>query len=527
MKFKRLLSSFLCAVMLVGTLTVPAFAAQTYEIEDTYSAAWGHTAIEDFVTITADSVKKGGQTSVGDFMTYHTYPDKVDTYFATGSTEMKIGSAMACDIIVCYANSWADLRANKTTYVKNESSDYRETVYSMANPGVYAVEIGFMDIPVKVLFAIDVSVSGTTQTPTTPTLKSFKDVDSTRWSHDAIMEMVDLGMFSGTTTPDANGVGTFNPTGTMTRAQYIVVVTRYLYGEELNNMVAGETWYSNNYDIAVENGIIKRSEFLITELNKNITRQEMAMVAVRVAKAQGQKLAEAVSPDKIADYSTIDNYYKDYVRVAFAMGLISGYDDKGTFGPNDTLTREQGAMVAYRLVTAEDKGSVDANTPESGLIVVLPDGSSTYLPGKEDENGVLTIYEGQPSSRLAKAGDIFVKDNGVKVVLEIGPNGILGEGQGVAPDKNLTMYQTSWMGSKFNFNFKVTGNLTDCLGNTLQNQRYGVNYTTGEGHWEKEWDVLVKKYPKPSTRGTYEGQVSTDPYHLYFWDPFGIWVYNF
>ena len=32
------------------------------------------------------------------------------------------------------------------------------------------------------------------------------------------------------------------------------------------------------------------------------------------------------------------------------MGLLSGYDDKGTVGPNDTLTREQGAMVAYRLV---------------------------------------------------------------------------------------------------------------------------------------------------------------------------------
>jgi len=107
------------------------------------------------------------------------------------------------------------------------------------------------------IFLCAVMLVGTLTIPAFATeLKSFKDVAADRWSHDAIMEMVGLGMFSGTTTPDANGVGTFNPTGTMTRAQYIVVVTRYLFNDELNAMEQGDYWYSNNYDLAVKHGLI-------------------------------------------------------------------------------------------------------------------------------------------------------------------------------------------------------------------------------------------------------------------------------
>ena len=184
-------------------------------------------------------------------------------------------------------------------------------------------------------------------------LKSFSDVPADKWSHDAIMEMVDLGMFKGTKDPDENGVGEFSPKGTMTKAQFLVVATRYLFNDELNQMEQGANWYSNNYDLAVKHGLITKSEFSIDTINNPITRQEMALVAVRTAQAQGETMPPLVGTDRIADYATIGNYYKDFVVKAFSMGLISGYDDKGTFGPTDTLTREQGAMVAYRLVNPD------------------------------------------------------------------------------------------------------------------------------------------------------------------------------
>ena len=361
-------------------------------------------------------------------------------------------------------------------------------------------------------FLCAIMLVGTLTIPAFATeLKSFKDVAADRWSHDAIMEMVGLGMFSGTTTPDANGVGTFNPTGTMTRAQYIVVVTRFLFNDELNAMEQGANWYSNNYDLAVKHGLITKSEFSIDTLNNPITRQEMALVAVRTAQAQGETMPTLVGTDRIANYATIGSYYKDYVVKAFSMGLISGYDDKGTFGPTDTLTREQGAMVAYRLVNEDSRVYPKPSVPE----IILP----------EINDGPMTIYEGQQSSRPAKAGDTYVKADGTKVVLKVGPHGVLGEGQGVAPDENLKMTGTTWTGYRFNYSASHTGRIVDSLGNDLQNQKYVVNYTTGEGHWLSEWSAIMEDYPMPSTPGTTLGQISSDPYSLYVWDGFS-WAFN-
>lgn len=334
-------------------------------------------------------------------------------------------------------------------------------------------------------------------------VQSFSDVPSGKWSHDAIMEMVDLGMFQGTKAPDANGVGQFDPTGTMTKAQFLVVATRHLFQEELNQMEQGETWYANNYAVAVSEGMITESEFPVAVLNTPITREEMALIAVRTAELQGEKIPDLVKPSRIADYNAIGSYYKNFVLAAFTMGLITGYDDKGTFGPQNTLTREQGAMVAYRLVKEEvrEYPATQPTLPE----IILP------------ENGPMTIYEGQPSSRPAKAGDTYVKADGTKVVLKVGPHGVLGEGQGVAPDKNLKMVGTAWTGPRFNYSASHTGRIVDSLGNDVQNQKYLVNFTTGEGHWNSEWIAIQKDYPMPSTPGSVPGQVTPDPYNLYLW----------
>lgn len=60
---------------------------------------------------------------------------------------------------------------------------------------------------------------------TTADLSSFSDVPSTHWAYKNIMAMTSKGLFSGTTTP-VNGVGTFAPDKTMTRAEFVTVVMR-------------------------------------------------------------------------------------------------------------------------------------------------------------------------------------------------------------------------------------------------------------------------------------------------------------
>ena len=88
---------------------------------------------------------------------------------------------------------------------------------------------------------------------------SFSDVDSSHWAYSAIMDMVGRGLFQGTTEADESGVAEFRPDGEMTRAQFLTVITRILFQPELDTMEEeGETWWSNYYDVAEDQGIIRR-----------------------------------------------------------------------------------------------------------------------------------------------------------------------------------------------------------------------------------------------------------------------------
>ena len=181
-------------------------------------------------------------------------------------------------------------------------------------------------------------------------LKSFKDVPSTHWAHDAIMEMVDMGLLAGTTAPDANGVGTFSPDSSMNRSHFVVVIARYLYGEELTAMPNGEKWYSSAYTLLLNKGILKKTDFENGSLDVAMSRQEMAYVLAKAADAQGKAPDSLVASSKIPDYNKISTQYKDSVVKAYSMGLIAGTDSKGTFNPYGTLNRAQASTVIYRLI---------------------------------------------------------------------------------------------------------------------------------------------------------------------------------
>lgn len=348
MKATKRIIALIFSLVLVCCMACPAFAAQTCEIEDTIYPFYGLPANDYLVKITADEVKKADAVDLGGLNSLGV----VDVYRCKGNTTI---DAADCVFFPGLFDSFTYAKSLEALINDPYSEFVSKPEGTFTQPGAYLFvstvsDNSYMPLPAKVKFIFVIEEG--TSTPIYE-LKSFKDVPAARWSHDAIMEMVDLGMFTGTKAPNANGVGEFNPTGTMTRAEFIVVVTRYLYGDDLSNMAAGAAWYSNNYDIAVEKGLITQNEFLLADLNKNITREEMALIAVRAVEAKGVTMPEMADPADIADFNTIGTYYQDFVRQAFSMGLITGYDSEGNFGPNDTLTREQGAMVAYRLVTAE------------------------------------------------------------------------------------------------------------------------------------------------------------------------------
>lgn len=243
------------------------------------------------------------------------------------------------------------------------------------------------------------------------TLKSFSDVPRSHWAYDSIMAMAQRGMIAGTTTP-VNGVGTFAPNATMTRAQFVTVITRYLYADDLKTAGKVEgVWYGANYNVAVDNGLIKETEFTMDSMDKPMTRQEMAMVLVRAMEQLGEKNGTLISTSKIPDYNKIGTYYRNYVQVAYSKGLICGTDSAGTFNPMGTLNRAQAATVLYRLVDVGTRAEVDLST-------VTPKEEVQQTAGKQ------TFYEGQKHNK-PQAGDVVIKADGTKVVIQYDSNGIL------------------------------------------------------------------------------------------------------
>ena len=226
---------------------------------------------------------------------------------------------------------------------------------------------------------------------------TFSDVPSDHWAAQPILEMTEQGLFSGTTAP-VNGIGTFAPDATMTRGAFITVLTRWLFGDELDAMgvVPGAPWWKNNYTLALQNGLLKDKE-LGSDLDKAMNRQEMAVVLARAAQGLGLAPDTLVSESAIPDWYSIGEGYREGVRFSYSIGFIGGVDSKGTFNPSGTLTRAQAATVVYRLLEKIEGGEPNWN---SGRIDITCDmDSMVVVPGN---NGIGTIVD----ARTWKASDM-------------------------------------------------------------------------------------------------------------------------
>jgi len=357
----------------------------------------------------------------------------------------------------------------------------------------------------------------------TQLVNSFWDVKPTDWYYTQVQAMVQRGLFAGKG-PIDNGVGTFAPNDTMTKAEFVTVVARMFYkDDEINNFSSsGSVWWDKYYNACVSKGIFSEYEMAYDSMEKGMSREEMSFVAIRaLRKIEGQATRTydmTKANSVIPDYSQVSKHLQSFVVQAYADGLLCGTDQAGTFAPKATLTRAEASTVLYRIVES------DARTPNKELGRVISSGSSQSWADP------IQINEGQKrENRPARAGDVFVKSNGERVMLKLGPNGILGEGQGVAPDIGLSMgVDICSANEKFSYDKTNYGIWKDSTGSDFNNGTYNVNRTTGEGHWYSEWMHLQKVYPKPTTAGTSAGEVSQDPYHLYQWDDVvEMWVNNF
>lgn len=234
---------------------------------------------------------------------------------------------------------------------------------------------------------------------------SFSDVPSGYWGYDTIMNMTVRGLFKGMTEP-VDGIGTFEPEKTMTRAEFMTVALRATFPAEAANISTNASpWWKDVYTLALEKGLLMPHELGNGALNQPMSREEMAMVMVRCVVVSGETFQNRIDTRQIADYASIGNYYKLYVLDCFSFGLIAGVDLQGTFAPAKTLTRAEAATVLCRLVDKSarvDVDYLDSNKGNTTSILKPNSGSDSKNDNttdwEEDDDDIIIIPGGPTDS---------------------------------------------------------------------------------------------------------------------------------
>lgn len=166
---------------------------------------------------------------------------------------------------------------------------------------------------------------------------------------------VDYLYTSGITTGYADG--TFRPNQNITRAQFAVMLYRYLGLDE--SKYAGVTLpFADNSKIAdyaipaikalysegIINGSIGTDGRMYFNPNASLTRAQAATMIGRT-----QEKGYAAVGLTFTDAGKIPAYAAYYIQTMVAQGVISGYTD-GSFKPNSNITRGQMAKILYNLM---------------------------------------------------------------------------------------------------------------------------------------------------------------------------------
>lgn len=199
----------------------------------------------------------------------------------------------------------------------------------------------------------------------------FTDVPTTHWAYANIERAYSDGVMAGTGGNAAKYTGVFSPSGTLTEAQFVTIMTRGFFPSELEaakkSVGSNAKWYAAAEKVAEDKHLLT---FVQGKMDKPITRYDMAAIIANVMDAKefaGRPDFNTVQAtfSKIADINRIPDSYQTSVAAVFAMGIITGTDSKGTFSGSSYMNRAQAAVVYGRMKDAflNYNGSSNPSTP--------------------------------------------------------------------------------------------------------------------------------------------------------------------
>ena len=227
----------------------------------------------------------------------------------------------------------------------------------------------------------------------------FTDVPTSHWAYTQIERAYSDGVIAGTAGNAANYTGVFSPSGTLTEAQFVTIMTRAFFNDELEaaKKVVGSNakWYAAAQKVAEDKHLLT---FVQGKMDAPITRYDMAAIMTNIMSAKefpGRPDATKIEEtfNKIADFKSIPNSYQISVASVFAMGLIAGTDSKGTFSGSSYMNRAQAAVVYGRMKDAFLNAGKDNTTTKPDATEPTPTPSA---PGGDGISSVVGTTSSEP-----------------------------------------------------------------------------------------------------------------------------------
>lgn len=183
--------------------------------------------------------------------------------------------------------------------------------------------------------------------------KTFKDVPKTHWAFESIEKAAADGVMCGT------GDGLFSPEGALTVAQFLTVMVRSTYPEELSAAGQGGKWYEPVMAIADSHDLYRYSPGLKARPNSPILRNEMAGIIAALCDETGlsvpyQAFLQTVKT-QIPDIKQNPYRLQTSIAVVYSLGIIGGVDEAGTFSGNTGVTRAQAAVIYARYAACKEQ----------------------------------------------------------------------------------------------------------------------------------------------------------------------------
>ena len=177
---------------------------------------------------------------------------------------------------------------------------------------------------------------------------AFTDT-ATHWAKDNIDFVASRGLLTGTSDT------TFSPNTAITRGMFVTALGR-LSGQDVSGYtsssfsdVAAGSYYLPYIEWAVKNKIVSGTGGGKFEPDRNITREEMALMMYNYANATNYDLPFVRETVTFADGLQISSWAADAVKDLQQAGIVSGVGNN-RFNPKGTATRAEAATILRNFV---------------------------------------------------------------------------------------------------------------------------------------------------------------------------------